>query len=162
VSALVAKPIGRVVDRRGAGPPLVFGLSMTALLLATLALPRSVAVLAVLGVFTMGGPLTAYTIPAMSVITDSAERAGVALAFSSMLLNMAWALGEMIGAPTAASISQATSDAVPFTLLAALMAVTLIPVVKARFVPLASHASAPENEVLREPASQGRVHVGTP
>lgn len=132
VSTLIARPIGRVVDRRGAGLPLCVGLAMTAALLIALPVPSSPFVLAALSVIVLGGPLTAYTIPAMSVITDSAERAGIALAFVSMLLNLAWATGEMIGAPAAASISQATSDTVPILMLSAIIAITLIPVRRAR------------------------------
>jgi MFS family permease len=80
-------------------------------------------------VVTLGGPLTAYTVPAMAVITDSAERLGITLVLSSMLFNIAWAIGEIIGAPAAASISQATSDAVPLALLAAIMLATFVSVI---------------------------------
>ena len=97
-----------------------------------LPIPRSALLLAVLSVITLGAPLTAYTIPAMAVITTSAERAGIALAVATTLLNLAWALGETVGAPAAASLSQATSDAVPLLVLAAIMVLTLIPVRKAR------------------------------
>jgi predicted MFS family arabinose efflux permease len=131
-STLIARPIGRVVDSRGAGVPLCVGLVMTAALLILLPLPSSPFVLAALSVITLGGPLTGYTIPALSVITDSAERAGIALAFASMLLNLAWATGETIGAPTAATISQATTDTVPMLLLSVIMVITLIPVLRAR------------------------------
>jgi len=72
----------------------------------------------VISVIALGAPLTAYTIPAMSVITESAERAGIALVVATTLLNLAWATGETIGAPAAAGISQATSDAVPLLILA--------------------------------------------
>jgi MFS family permease len=132
LSTLVAPLIGRLVDQRGAGPPLGVGLGMTAVLLALLPLPQSALVLAALSVITLGGPLTAYTIPAMSLITDSAERMGAAVAFGTMLLNLAWAMGETIGAPAAANLSQATGDAVPLVLLAAIMLVTLRPVLRAR------------------------------
>jgi MFS family permease len=132
LSTILAAPIGRLVDRRGAGLPLLVGLVITAALLATLPLAQSTLALAVLSVITLGGPLTAYTIPAMSIITESAERSGISLVLATMLLNLAWALGETIGAPAAANISQATSDAVPLLLLAAIMLVTLGPVLRAR------------------------------
>jgi hypothetical protein len=35
-----------------------------------------------------------------------------------MLFIVSWALGEMLGAPIAASLAQATADAVPLSLLA--------------------------------------------
>jgi uncharacterized membrane protein YfcA len=46
--------------------------------------------------------------------------------------NLAYAMGETIGAPVAAALSQATSDAVPILLLAALMLATLWPVSRIR------------------------------
>ena len=124
LSTLVAPAIGRVTDRRGAGLPLCAGLLTTAVLLLVMPLPHTVFLLAAVSVITVGGPLTAYTIPAMSVITDSAERIGIAVIVSSMLFNISWAIGETIGAPAAASLSQATSDAVPMLALAAIMVAT--------------------------------------
>ena len=150
VSTILAPSIGRLVDRRGAGLPLCVGLSTTAVLLAVLPLPQSALVLAIVSVIALGGPLTAYTIPAMSIITESAERAGIALAVATMLLNLAWATGETIGAPAAADISQATSDAVPLLLLAAIMVLTLGPVLRARLTN--PSAAAPAGTPAPEPA----------
>ncbi|MGI8505490.1 MAG: MFS transporter [Solirubrobacteraceae bacterium] len=164
LSTIIAPSIGRLVDRRGAGLPLCLGLTIAAALLATLPLAQSALALAVITVITLGGPLTAYTIPAMSVITESAERSGIALVVATMVLNLAWATGETIGAPAAASISQATSDAVPLLLLAAIMVVTLGPVLKARLT--APATSAPTAEPAgRESAGASpeseRVTVGS-
>ena len=105
--------------------PLTVGLGGTAVLLALLPLPQSPLPLAVLTVLTLGGPLTACAMPAISIVTDAIERVGAALAFGSMLFNLAWATGETIGAPAAASLSRATSDAVPLAALAAVMLATL-------------------------------------
>ena len=157
ISTLLSRPIGRVVDRRGARLPLCVGLVSTAALLIVLPVPHSPLVLAVLSVITLGGPLTAYTIPAMSMITDTAERAGIALAFVSMMLNLAWATGEVVGAPAAATISQATSDTVPMLLLSAIILVTLIPVLRARL-------SKPQSDAIPAPRPQpeeNRVPVGS-
>jgi MFS family permease len=132
VSTRVAGPIGRTVDRRGAGLPLCVGLTLTAVLMALLPLPQTAVLLAIVSVIALGGPLTAYTIPAMAMITDAAEQAGIPLAVATMMLNLAWAVGETVGAPAAANISQVTSDAVPLLLLSAIMVVTLWPVIRAR------------------------------
>jgi len=62
-----------------------------------------------------------------------------------MLLNLAWGMGETFGAPAAATLSRATSDAVPLLLLAAAMLLTLAPVVRVRLggdAPRAATASA--------------------
>jgi MFS family permease len=132
MSMAVAGPIGRTVDRRGAGLPLCAGLVLTAVLMAVLPLPHSAVLLAIVSVIALGGPLTAYTIPALTVITDTSERLGIPLAVATMMLNLAWAVGEVIGAPAAANVSQATSDAVPLLALSAIMVLTLRPVIRAR------------------------------
>jgi hypothetical protein len=67
----------------------------------------------------------------MSVMTDAVERIGAALAFGTMLLNLAWGIGETVGAPAAATLSHATNDAVPLLVLAAAMLLTLVPVMRA-------------------------------
>ncbi len=144
LSTVLAPWIGRVVDRRGAGLPLCLGLSITAVLLALVPLPQSALLLAVISVIMLGGPLTAYTIPAMSIITESSERSGITLVVATMLLNLAWATGETIGAPAAAGLSQATSDAVPLLVLAAVMVVTLVPVLRARLTAPAAKPPTPD------------------
>jgi predicted MFS family arabinose efflux permease len=144
ISTFLATPFGRVVDRRGSGVLLTVGLTTTAVLLAILPIPQSVVLLALVCVIALGGPLTAYAIPAMTIITDAAERAGIPVVVATLLLNLAWATGETIGAPAAASISQATSDAVPLLLLAALMVITLVPVLRAHLGP--AHTGPPADD----------------
>lgn len=146
LTSMVCTPaVGRIVDRRGTTLPLIAGLSVTAVLIALLPLPQSALLLAVLTALALGGPLTASTNPAMSLMTDAVDRIGAAVAFGSMLLNLAWAMGETIGAPAAASLSGATSDAVPLLLLAGAMLLTLVPVLWLRsrsYAPVAGTASA--------------------
>jgi MFS family permease len=132
LSLLLNPAVGRLVDRRGVLLPLSAGLSVTAVLLVLLPVPQSALWLAGLTVLTLGGPLTAYGLPAISIMTDAIERVGGALALGSMLFNLAWAMGETIGAPAAASVSRATSDAVPLAALAALILATLA-VVRVRY-----------------------------
>jgi MFS family permease len=131
-STVLTPLLGRVVDRRGNTPPMIIGLAAGCALVALLPVPHTALVLAILTVLTLGGPLIASTIPAMALMTDSIEAIGAALAFGSMLINLAWALGEMFGAPAAASLSHATSDAVPMAVLAAAMLLTLVPVLRLR------------------------------
>jgi MFS family permease len=131
MAALLTPLVGRLMDRRGTTLPLLAGLGVTAALLLLLPLPQSPLALAVLTIMTLGGPLTASTLPAISLMTDAIERHGAALAFATMLLNLAWAVGETIGAPAAANISHATSDAVPLALLSVAMLLTLGPVLVA-------------------------------
>jgi MFS family permease len=146
ISTVLTPVLGRVVDRRGTMLPLAAGLGATALLLALMPLPGSALLLAVLTVVALGGPLTVSAMPAMSLMTDAIERLGAALAFGTMLLNLAWAMGETIGAPAAANLSRATNDAVPLVGLAATMLLTLVPVLALRsrgvYAPAAGTGSA--------------------
>jgi predicted MFS family arabinose efflux permease len=50
---------------------------------------------------------------------------------ATTLFNLAYAVGETIGAPAGAALAQSTSDTAPFLLLAALMLLTF-PLVAAR------------------------------
>jgi MFS family permease len=132
VGVLVTPWVGRVVDRRGIVVPLSVGLAASGLLIAGLPLPPSALPLAVLTVLALGGPLVGAEVGAMSVMTDAAEWIGAALAFGTMLFNAAWAIGEAVGAPAAATISQVTNDTVPLALIAAAMLLMILPVLLAR------------------------------
>ncbi len=129
-SWLVANPVGRAVDRRGPGKPLVIGELMLAAALVLLPLPQSALMLAILTAIVLGPPTTSVSIPGMAILTDAVERGGVAVAIGSMMVNLAWALGETFGAPAAANLSQATSDAVPLVLLAGLNLATMVAVTR--------------------------------
>ncbi|MGZ4169095.1 MAG: MFS transporter [Solirubrobacteraceae bacterium] len=155
LSMAVSGPIGRTVDRRGAGVPLCVGLTLTAVLMAVLPLPHTAVLLAIVSVIALGGPLTAYTIPALTVITDTAEKLGIPLTVATMMLNLAWATGEVMGAPAAANLSQATSDAIPLLALSMIMVLTLRPVIKARLTPAASRRA----HVAPTAAADGAAHA---
>jgi predicted MFS family arabinose efflux permease len=124
--------VGRFVDRRGPGPPLRWGLLLTAALVALLPVPRSALGLAALTVLVLGGPMSATMTPVTSVITDLTERAGGALVLATMMLNLGWAAGEVLGAPAAAKLAQMTSDAVPLLALAVLTLISLVVVIVTR------------------------------
>jgi MFS family permease len=149
-STVLTPILGRVIDRRGNMLPMSIGLALSGILVALLPVPNRAVILAVLTVLTLGGPLVASTIPAMSLMTDAIEAIGAALAFGSMLLNVAWSLGEMLGAPAAASLSHATSDAVPMGMLAAGMLLTLVPVLRMR-----PHRAAPAGDRPESTSSGG-------
>jgi predicted MFS family arabinose efflux permease len=132
LSTLILPFVGRFVDRYGPGPPLRWGLLLTAALVALLPVPHSSLGLAALTVLALGGPLAANMTPITSVITELVERAGVALVLGTMMLNLGWAVGEMLGAPAAAKLAQATSDAIPLLALAALTVISLAAVARTR------------------------------
>jgi predicted MFS family arabinose efflux permease len=124
LSASLSTVAGHLTDRRGPYLPLIAGLVVGAPLVALLVVPQQPLVLAALMVITFGAPMTFSMIPAASLVTSSAEVAGVSLVLATTLFNLAYALGETIGAPVSASVSQATSDFVPLLAIALMMLAT--------------------------------------
>jgi MFS family permease len=166
IATITSPQIGRLVDRRGPRLPIALALVVTALLIAALPLPASALGLAVLTVIALGGPSTGLMIPSMSVITDTAERLGVAIALATMVLHLAWAVGEAVGAPTAATVAHLTSDTVALLLISALMLATLVVVLSTRLIastpqPASTDASLAERAANDEdsPSSRERITV---
>jgi predicted MFS family arabinose efflux permease len=124
ISAALSTVVGHITDRRGPYLPLIAGLVVGAPLMALLVVPQTPLVLAALMVVTFGAPLTFSMIPAASLMTESAEAVGVSLVLATTLFNLAYALGETIGAPVSASVAQSTSDFVPLLAIALLMLAT--------------------------------------
>jgi hypothetical protein len=59
------------------------------------------------------------------MISDGAERAGLDQGYAFALFNLAWGMGQVAGDAGSAGLAQASSDAVPYALLAALCVATL-------------------------------------
>ena len=125
LATVLAPMVGRASDRHGAHRPMTIGLVAGAVLFALMPLPNAWLPLAGVSVIVLGGPLSAFMIPAVPMMTASAERVGVTVVLATTMVNLAYAVGETIGAPTAAVLSTATSDAVPFLVLAVLMLASL-------------------------------------
>jgi MFS family permease len=122
--ATIAPLIGRLSDRRGRLVPSIIGVAGGGLMMALLPWPSSALVLGVLIVF--AGPLIGmlYT-PAMAMLSDGAEAAGVAQGFAFALVNLAWATGQTAGAAGSARLADAAGDRVPYLVLAGVCALTL-------------------------------------
>lgn len=148
IRTVIAPQIGRASDRRGAIVPTAIGLLLAAIVMAALPLPESVGALAVVTVITMAGPMTTFVIPASSLLTVAAERAGISIAFGTMLFNLSFALGQTVGAPAGASLAQATSDAVPFFAVSGLLLLSLWLVIAWRRQPQVAEAAAPMERAL--------------
>ena len=116
--------LGRLSDRRGRLLPIraaLIGSVAVALAFAVARDPYVVAVLAVLAAVTFGGFYT----PGMALVSDRTELAGLTQALGFGIMNTAWALGNVTGPALAGTIADATGDAGPYLLAAALCALTL-------------------------------------
>jgi len=124
VEAGASVVFGRWADLAGRELPL--RASLAASVLACLLLPIgddrwSLALLVVLGATAFG----AFFAPAMALLADEAERAGLEQALGFALLNLAWAPGNLVGAVAGGAIATATGDTAPYLILALLCALTL-------------------------------------
>jgi predicted MFS family arabinose efflux permease len=124
LSASLSTVAGHLTDRHGPYVPLISGLVFGAPLMALLVVPQAALPLAALMIVAVGGPPTFSMIPGASLMHQSAERVGVTLVLATTLFNLAYALGETVGAPLSASTAQATTDAVPLLAIALLMVAT--------------------------------------
>ena len=125
-AAGIASPfVGRLSDRRGWRVPVLIGLCASTIWALLLALPRSVSVL--FGLVVVADPVFGIQYPpAGAMISDGADATGLSQTYAFGLFNLAWAGGQVIGGAGSAGLAQATSDAVPYSLLAALCFVTVL------------------------------------
>ena len=63
--------------------------------------------------------------PAMALLSDNAEHAGLDLGFASALVSFAWAGGQVVGGSALVGLAGATSDGAAYALIAAAFVVTL-------------------------------------
>src|SRR6185312_5092598 len=108
---------GRLSDRRGALLPVRLALvgTIAVSLLAPVLAPAALLVaLLIVGLPSFG---TLFT-PAAALLSAGADRLGLNQALAFGLTNLAWASGQAIGATATGVLAQATSDLLPYTLLA--------------------------------------------
>jgi MFS family permease len=124
IEAGLSPLVGRLADRRGALMPvrisLVAGVAVT--LLAPLLAPAPLLMaLLIVGMPSFG---TLYT-PAAALLSAGADRLQLNQGLAFGLVNLAWASGQGAGAAASGVLAQATSDLLPYALLAATCLVTL-------------------------------------
>jgi MFS family permease len=69
--------------------------------------------------------LGTFWAPAMALLSDASERAGLDQALAFSIGNLAWSLGHVLGGGAGGALADATSDAVVYGLLGAACALTL-------------------------------------
>jgi MFS family permease len=128
----VMSPIaGRLADRRTALTPARAGLFAGAFGIALLPVPDTAVVLGVVTIYA-ASVLGLLWAPAMSLLGDQAEVRGMDLAFAFALGNLAWGVGTATGGSGGGALAEATTDAVPYLLLAALIFSTALALREAR------------------------------
>jgi MFS family permease len=131
--------LGRLADRFGPMAPLRYGLLASSLVCFLLPWPSRAAQLYVLVVLA-GLAFGAFFTPSMALLSHAAADTGVGFAYAFALVNLAWAPGQAAGAAGSAALSRATSDAVPYLLIAVVCALTLAAVWRADARPQATDA----------------------
>ncbi len=117
--------IGQLSDRRG--PMVAVRASLAAAVALSLLAPvvspaPALIVLLVIGMPAFGSLFT----PAMAMISGAAHELDLNQGLAFGMCNLAWAAGQGIAAAAGGAIAQATSDFVPYALLAAACLVTLL------------------------------------
>jgi MFS family permease len=125
IEASLSPIAGRLADQRGALTPARVGLLAGGVGLALLSLPDTVVLLGVV-VVAATGVLGLMWAPAMSLLGDAAERNGLNPAFAFSLGNLAWGTGTAIGGSGGGALANATTDAVPYLIVAAAMGMTAL------------------------------------
>jgi MFS family permease len=124
LEAIVTPIAGRASDRRGRLVPAMAGLAGGMVMMLLIPWPQTAVVLGALLV--IGDPVIGVLwAPAIAIISDGAERHGIEQAIGFSLVNVAWAVGQTAGAAGSAGLADATSDEVPYLVLAATCAITL-------------------------------------
>jgi MFS family permease len=115
---------GRLSDRRGALLPVRIALAAAVVVsLLTPLLPEEYMLVALLVV---GLPAYgALFAPATALLSAGADRQGLHQGLAFGLANLAWATGQAVAASLSGALAQATSDFVPYALLAATLLATL-------------------------------------
>jgi MFS family permease len=141
IEAVINPAAGRISDVRGRLLPIRAGLAASALMTLLLPWPDDRYLLAVFVVLA-GMAFGLFWTPAMSHLTDLAERRGLDYAYGFALVNIAWAPGQALGAAGGGALARATSDAVPYLVLSALCLVSLALVGRTRAASAASRSCA--------------------
>jgi len=124
VEAALSPVAGRAADRRGAIVPI--RCSLTAAVAISLLAPTLASARVLIPVLIAGMPAfgTLFT-PAMTLVSEGAQHQRLDQGLAFGLGNLAWAAGQAVAASGSGALAQATSDLVPYALLAAACLVTL-------------------------------------
>jgi MFS family permease len=117
--------VGRFSDRRGRLAPLRIALfASLAVSLAFAVVPGTLPIAVLVGAAALS--YGAFYAPAMALLSDGAEHAGLAQALAFGLMNAAWALGNAAGPSLGGELAERVGDAASYLVCAGLCLVTLL------------------------------------
>ncbi len=117
--------IGRYSDRRGRLQPVRMALIGSVIVSIALALAGRPELIVVL-VLAAGIAYGSFYTPALAIISDGAERLGIAQGLAFGVMNACWAVGALIGPAAGGALADATGDAVPYLVMAGICLATLV------------------------------------
>ena len=127
----VSPVVGRVSDRRGRIVPCMIGLGIGVGLMLLFPWPNAAWQLIALVV--LAAPAVGMLwAPSMALLSDGAESLGIAQGIAFALSNLGWSIGQTAGAAASARLADATSDAVPYLMLAGICCATIAILARAR------------------------------
>ena len=129
VEMVVAPLLGRFSDRRGRLLPVRFAVTGGVVVSTALALadgPGPIVVLLVAAAVSFG----AFWAPAMALLSEGAERIGVAQGLAFGLMNAAWGAGNWVGPSLGGALADIAGDALPYALMALVCLATLLVVTR--------------------------------
>jgi MFS family permease len=142
IEMFVVPLLGRFSDRRGRLLPLRLALAASIAVTAGLALadlPALVVLLVVAAAIAFGS----FWAPSMALLSEGAERIGLAQGLAFGLMNGAWGAGNSVGPALGGALADAAGDALPFALMGAVCLLTLV-MVSPRLVTGTQTAGVPE------------------
>jgi MFS family permease len=120
LEAALAPLAGRYSDRIGRRIPFVIGVGICACAMLGIAAAQALGpVLAALILGSLGAGICFA--PALTTLSETADRSGLHQGFAAGLSNMAWAAGQMVGALAGGGMASATGYAVPSVAVAVLL-----------------------------------------
>ena len=144
VEMFVAPLLGRFSDRRGRILPLRLALCGAIVVTIGLALanrPVAIAPLVVAAAIGFGS----FWAPAMALLSDGADRIGLAQGLGFGLMNAAWGGGNSLGPALGGGLADVAGDALPYALMAGICGLTLLGITRGRRVLGTPLARVPEN-----------------
>ncbi len=122
--AVIAPLAGRVSDRRGRFIPCAAGLAAAVVTMLVIQLPGDAWLLGAVVILAAPGIGMLWS-PAMAMLTDGAESAGVDLGLAFGFTNFGWGVGHTLGGVAAPAVADAGGNGLAYSGLAALSALAL-------------------------------------